>query len=195
MSGARRTGELVGHVLAWAFTLSVLAVLTAAVVVPRVTGGTPYAVLTGSMRPDLGPGTLVVVRPTPIEEIAIGDVITYQLDSGKPTVVTHRVVGVGVDAEGRRVVQTQGDANEAFDPEPVREVQIKGELWYSVPRLGHLHGVLTGQERQWAVYVVALLLLGYAALAWGGALRDRLRGRPEKLEEEDDDATYAPTPS
>jgi signal peptidase len=135
------------------------------------------------MRPDLPPGTLVVVRPTPIDEIAIGDVITYQLESGKHSVVTHRVVGIRVDVEGDRVLQTRGDANEKFDPNPVREVQIKGELWYSVPQLGRLHQILTGQERQWAVYAVAILLMGYAAMAWGGVLRDRLRRREEQQDE------------
>jgi len=193
MSGTRGVGSWVGHVLAWGLTLSVVAVLAAAVLVPRAAGATPYAVLSGSMRPDLGPGTLVVVKPTPIEEIGIGDVVTYQLKSGESDVVTHRVVGLGVDAEGDRVLQTQGDANESFDPEPVREVQLKGELWYSAPYLGHLHGMLTGRERQWAVYGVATLLLGYAAMAWGGALRDRIR-RPEPSEEADD-ATHAPTPA
>jgi signal peptidase len=171
-------------VLTWAVILSAAAALTVSVVVPRIAGGTPYSVLTGSMQPELPPGTLVVVRPTVIDEIAIGDVITYQLESGKRTVVTHRVVGIGVDVEGDRVLQTQGDANEKFDPNPVREVQIKGELWYSVPQLGRLHQILTGQERQWAVYAVAILLMGYAAVAWGGALRDRRRGR----EEQDDEA-------
>ncbi len=61
---------------------------------PRLGGATPYTVLTSSMEPEYPPGTLVVVRPVPIEEIGIGDVITYQLESGEPTVVTHRVVGL-----------------------------------------------------------------------------------------------------
>ena len=193
MSAARRAGSLAGQLLTWVVILSAAAALMVSVVLPRIAGGTPYAVLTGSMRPDLPPGTLVVVRPTPIDEIAIGDVITYQLASGKPTVVTHRVVGIGVDADGGRVLQTQGDANEKPDLEPVREVQIKGKLWYSVPQLGRVHQVLTGQERQWAVYAVAVLLLGYAAMAWGGALRDRAR----REEEQDDEATtpHAPTPA
>ena len=183
----------VGHVLAWAVILAVVAVLAGAVLVPRLAGATPYAVLTGSMQPDLGPGTLVVVKPKPIEEIGIGDVVTYQLTSGEPTVVTHRVVGIGVDADGDRVLQTQGDANKAFDPEPVREVQLKGELWYSAPYVGRLHTILTGQQRQWAVYAVALLLLGYAAMAWGGALRDRLRPREEQ--DRDVSTSHAPTPA
>jgi len=193
MTAARRAGSILGQVLTWTVILSSSAALMVSVLIPRIAGATPYDVLTGSMRPDLPPGTLVVVRPTPIEEISIGDVITYQLDSGKPTVVTHRVVGIGVDIEGERVLQTQGDANEKVDPEPVGEVQIKGELWYSAPQLGHLHQIITGQERQWAVYGIAVLLIGYAAMAWGGALRDRLRRR----EERDDEATkpHASTPA
>jgi signal peptidase len=183
MSAARRTGALVGRVLTWAVILSAVAALMVAVLVPRLAGATPYSVLTGSMRPDLGPGTLVVVRPTPFEELQIGDVITYQLESGKPTVVTHRVVGIGIDVEGEQVLQTQGDDNESLDPQPVHEVQVKGELWYSVPLLGHLQQTFSGQDRQRAVYVVATLLLGYAAMAWGGALRDRRRTREEQNDE------------
>ena len=183
MSAARRAGSIAGQVLTWTVILSAAAALMVSVALPRIVGGTPYSVLTGSMRPDLSPGTLIVVRPTPIDEIAIGDVITYQLESGKRTVVTHRVVGIGVDVEGARVLQTQGDANQKLDPKPVREVQIKGELWYSVPQLGRLHQLLTGQERQWAVYAVAVLLLGYAAMLWGGALRNRVRSREEQQDE------------
>lgn len=189
MSGARQAGAWVGQVLAWAVTLSVLAALAVAVVGPRVAGGTPYAVLTGSMRPDLGPGALDVVRPTPIDEIGIGDVITFQLESGKPTVVTHRVVGVGMSVDGERVLETKGDDNEVVDPEPVREVQVKGKLWYSVPYLGHVNTLLTSGQRQWAVYGVAALLLGYAALMWGGAARDRRRREP--VAEEVEHATHA----
>ena len=81
------------------------------------------------------------------------------------------------------MLQTQGDANEKLDPKSVREVQIKGELWYSVPQLGRLHQLLTGQERQWAVYAVAVLLMGYAAMLWGGALRNRVRSREEQQDE------------
>ncbi len=192
MTAARRAGSFVGQVATWSVILSAAAALMVSVAVPRIAGGTPYDVLTGSMRPDLPPGTLVVVRPTPIEDIAIGDVITYQLESGEATVVTHRVVGIGVGVDGDRVLQTQGDANEKFDPQPVREVQIKGELWYSVPQLGRLHQALTGQERQWAVYAVAFLLLGYAAMAWGGALRSRLRRREELDDEANTPQASAP---
>jgi signal peptidase len=155
--------------------LAVTAMLVATVGIPRATGATPYAVLTGSMRPGLPPGSLVVVQPTEAKDIGVGDVITYQLESGKPTVVTHRVVAVAPMEDGTTMFQTQGDANDIVDERWVAEVQIKGVEWYSLPYLGHLHTLLTGKERQMIVYGVAVLLLGYAGAMFAGSLRDRRR--------------------
>lgn len=165
------------QVFLWLVILTALAAVALAVAIPRIAGGTPYTVLTGSMEPDLPPGTLVVVRPVDAEDIALGDVITFQLESGKPTVATHRVVAVGTRLDGEQVFTTQGDANGIPDRNPVREVQVQGRLWYSVPYLGHLNSVLTGRQRQSAVLVVATLLVGYAAFMFVAALRERMRRR------------------
>lgn len=169
-----------GQVVAWAVILAVAAVLMVAVAVPRVAGATPYTVLTGSMRPALPEGTLVVVKPVGAEEVSTGDVVTYQLESGEPTVVTHRVTAVGTDLTGEVRFTTQGDANDTPDAESVGPVQVRGEVWYAVPYLGHVNSWLTGKERQMAVYVVAALLLGYAAFMLTSAVRDRRRQRQEK---------------
>jgi len=152
--------------------------LVLGVLVPRLGGAAPYTILTGSMQPGLPPGTLVVVKPVQPENVAIGTVITYQLESGKPTVVTHRVVRVGFDGTGQRIFSTQGDANNAPDAKPVLAAQIRGEQWYSVPYLGHLNNALSGGERAIAGYVVGFGLLLYAALMFTGAARDRRRDRP-----------------
>jgi signal peptidase I len=166
-----------GQVLLWLVILAAVAAVALAVAIPRIAGGTPYTVLTGSMEPDLPPGTLVVVRPVDAEDIALGDVITFQLESGKPTVATHRVVAVGTRLDGEQVFTTQGDANGTPDRNPVRAAQVRGRLWYSVPYLGHLNSVLTGRQRQSAVLVVAALLVGYAAFMFVGAVRERARRR------------------
>ena len=163
----------VGRVVAWALILAALGVLLVAIVVPRVAGATPYAVLTGSMRPSLPEGTLVVVRPTPPASIWIGSVITYQLKSGQPAVVTHRVVAQAIDGSGARIFRTRGDANDVADPEWVKPVQIKGEVWYAVPQVGRAHTVLSRQEHQLVTYVVVAGLLGYAVFMFTGALRQR----------------------
>ncbi|MFT4299493.1 MAG: signal peptidase I [Aeromicrobium sp.] len=172
-----------GRVAAWLVILGVVVVLVIAVLIPRVTGATPYTVLTGSMRPGMPPGTLVVVKPVKAQELSIGDVITYQLESGKSPVVTHRITGMGTSLKGEPLFVTQGDANDVADAAPVMPVQIRGRAWYSVPYLGYVNNALTGSQRQIAVYAVAGLLLGYAAWMFGGALRERLAGSPGRDEE------------
>jgi signal peptidase len=146
--------------------------LVLGVIVPRVAGATPYVVLTDSMEPSLPVGTLVVSRPVEPERIGTGSVITYQLRSGEEQLVTHRVVGVGITVGGERTYVTQGDANDVPDAAPVRDVQVRGALWYRVPYLGHVAGAFTGQREVTGI-VLAVLLLGYAGWQVLRAARER----------------------
>lgn len=170
-----------GQVVAWFTILGVVALLCAAVLVPRVAGATPYTVLTGSMEPGMPPGTLVVVKPVDADDIGIGDVVTYQLESGKTTVVTHRVVGVAFDKDGDRIFQTQGDANSTPDADPVMPVQIRGERWYSVPYLGRVSTLVSGSERSFLTGVVVVILMGYAATMFVSAARERRNPSPKQI--------------
>ncbi|MEQ4498545.1 signal peptidase I [Nocardioides kribbensis] len=171
-----------GQVAAWTVLLAVAAVVAAGVVVPRVVGATPYTVLTGSMAPTYPPGTLVVVRPVDADDVGPGTPVTFQLESGRPEVVTHRVVDVAYDLTGRRLLTTQGDANPVPDAEPVEAAQLRGEVWYAVPHLGRVNALLTGHQRQVAVWVVGGGLLAYAGAMFVGAARERgRRPRPTHL--------------
>ncbi|MBE7325787.1 signal peptidase I [Nocardioides sp. Y6] len=167
----------VGQVIAWVVILGATSAIVVAVLIPRIAGATPYTILTSSMEPNYPPGTLVVVKPTPVEEIGVGTVITYQLESGRRATVTHRVTSVGYRADGERVFTTRGDANDSDDAEPVIPVQIRGTLWYAVPKLGWMSNALEQEQRNTAVYVVAGGLGAYALWMFGSALRDRTRRR------------------
>lgn len=167
------------RVLSWVLILGLLAVLTVAVLVPRVTGATPFTVLTGSMQPGLPPGTLIVTRPTPAEDIKIGEVVTFQIESGKPQVVTHRVIAVRPGQDGSPEFLTQGDANRTPDDGWRPAESVRGVLWYAVPKLGYANNVLTGDQRQLAVYVVAGGLVLYALGLFGSDARDRRRSKRE----------------
>src|SRR5699024_700722 len=102
--------------LSWGLLVLAACALVVDLVVPRLFGATPYAVLTSSMSPSLPAGSLVVVRPVRPESIGVGSVITYQLRSGEPAGVTHRVVAQAVDGTGARTWRTRGDANDVADP-------------------------------------------------------------------------------
>jgi signal peptidase len=162
-----------GQVLAWAVILLACAALALGVVIPRLGGATPYTILTGSMQPKYPPGTLVVIKPVDPAALAVGDVATYQLHSGDPTVVTHRIVAVSQNMKGEYLFQFRGDANNVADDKWVMPIQIKGRLWYAVPWLGWTNKYIHGTTHRWVVDAVVVVLLGYALVMFGGSLRDR----------------------
>ena len=152
--------------------VSAFALLT--VVVPAVLGAQTYTVLTGSMNPGMPPGSLIAVRPTPFDAVRIGDVVTYQIRSGEPAVVTHRVVGTTSSISGDRLLITRGDANDLDDP-PVQREQLRGTVVLAVPLLGYPSALFGGQERGAAIAAV-----GVAVIGWGAAMLalDLRRPRP-----------------
>ncbi|WP_193605266.1 signal peptidase I [Nocardioides dongkuii] len=173
----RRFLGFAAQVTGWLLIIALLLVLAATVLVPRVAGATPYTVLTGSMEPNLPPGTLIVTQQVPVEDIEIGEVVTFQIESGKPQVVTHRVIATRQGESGRPEFLTQGDANPIPDEGWRPAESVRGVLWYAVPELGHANNVLTGDQRQLGVYVVAAALVLYALGLFAGDARDRRRTR------------------
>lgn len=85
-------------------------------------------VATGSMRPHIEPGDLVIYVSTAYE---VGDVVFY---CKTPSFcVVHRLVGVMEMSGNGRLLFTRGDANGADDP-PVFEEMVKGKVIAVVPR-------------------------------------------------------------
>ncbi|MEU6137164.1 signal peptidase I [Nocardioides sp. NPDC047086] len=182
IAGPRAVLGFLGQFVVWFVIIAAGAVILLGVAVPRLVGGEAYTVLSGSMRPGMPPGSLVVVRPVHPATLGIGDVITFQLRSGEPTVATHRITGIGTTTKGERVFTTRGDANDAEDVRPVRAVQVRGERWYWLPYVGHLNSLLTGEQRAITRLVGAGPLIGYALVMFGGSIRDRRRERAEEAE-------------
>ena len=134
-------------------------------------------VLTSSMEPELPPGTLLIVSPVEPADVAVGDVITYQIRSGEPEVITHRVIEITNSTGGGREFILQGD-NNATPDDPIREVQIQGKLWYSVPYLGWVNSTVNGENRAWIIPVAAGVLFTYAAwMVISGIVGSRRKAR------------------
>lgn len=168
--------------LSAALLLLVVALGAAVIVVPAMTHSVPLTVLTNSMRPKLPPGTLLIVRPVDPADVRIGDVITYQIESGKPDVITHRVIGIGTNSKGELTFIMQGDNNPAPDADPVREVQVQGRLWYAVPFVGWVNNTVPGHTRSKLIPIVAGALLLYAAWAIGSGVVENRRKKAAELE-------------
>jgi signal peptidase I len=166
----RRAGRWVGALLLVAVVGAALAVAG----VPAVAGARALTVLSGSMEPALPVGSVVVVRPRPAAEIAVGDVITYtdrEPETGAARTVTHRVVGV----EPGPVFRTMGDANDAPDPGLVAAADVQGVQWYVVPFVGFVRDLLFSTAGLFLAIGAGLLLLAAHLLVPQASRRRRHR--------------------
>lgn len=143
------------------------------ILVPKATGSQTYSVLTNSMAPKYSPGTFLVVTPAAFSELKYGDVVTFQLESGRPEVETHRIVGFGATQAGEKTLITKGDNNDINDPKPVRELQVKGKLFYAVPFVGYAANALGNADRGLWVMAGAAGLIGYGLLLIVRHIRSR----------------------
>lgn len=148
--------------------------------VPGVVGAdASYVVLSGSMSPTISPGDAVVVNDVDPENIEVDDVITYTR-SAESTPVTHRVVEV-LDGENGLAFRTQGDANDAPDSQPVPAGSVTGEVWFTIPYIGHV--VLFANTPTGFATLVGLPLLAFLAtelysFARGGVSSDTTAAEP-----------------
>jgi len=158
----RGFGYYVGLALSIGLILIVAFFAVILIILPKAAGGIPLTILTSSMEPGLPPGTLIIVRPVEPNDVRIGDVITYQIRSGDPAVITHRVIAIDSSSTGELSFTMQGDNNGEPD-DPVREVQVQARLWYAVPYLGFVNSAVNGDNKSWIIPLAAGLLLAYAA--------------------------------
>lgn len=172
----RRTSAFLGAMGAGVMaglTILFAGVILATAVIPLLTGSTVLTVKTSSMEPLVPPGTMIVVHPIKFSEIEPGMIVTYQLRSGEPTLVTHRVTQQQKLADGTGVLITKGDANPAPDVDPIIEKQVRGTVRYAIPYLGWATSFLSGETRTTLVTLVAVGLLLYAVWMLILSMRER----------------------
>lgn len=88
-----------------------------------------FTVASGSMIPMYEIGDTLLVKNVPIEDITIGDAVTYQtsLTNGQRVNITHEVIDVEQDEMGKYAFHTKGIANNVEDP-IVGEDQVVGKV-------------------------------------------------------------------
>jgi signal peptidase I len=96
-------------------------------------------VLSGSMRPGLSVGGVVVSQRVTVESLHVRDVIIFR-DPYKPSEqIVHRIVKISKGPGGKLLFNTQGDANNVRDP---WTLSIEGDSIYrarwSVPLVGYV---------------------------------------------------------
>ncbi len=147
-------------------------------VVPALLGFDRYVITGGSMTGTVDKYSVVFEKQVPVDELAVGDVITYQppADSGTRSLVTHRIITIGASPDGRRVLRTQGDANP--DPDPWRFELVQptvNRMAFHVPYVGWpLIALADPQLRRLLLGGPAVVIALLAAIELAGAVRRSL---------------------
>jgi signal peptidase I len=145
----------------WAFAVACFGLLALVGIGPRTGRYATLTVLSGSMRPGIPPGAVIVETPEPASSLRVGQVVTYPIPVDDHHVLTHRVVEV-VSGGDHPIFQTKGDANDAADP---WQAQTGGTVWRVravVPGLGYAIGGL----RNRALRVVGVVVPVVLAVRW-----------------------------
>ncbi len=136
---------------------------------PVLLGFHAFTVMSGSMRPTLGVGDVVVERSVAATNVRVGDVITFP-DSERKELVTHRVRAIHIAGE-RAFVVTRGDANTGYERWAVAANGHLGRVVYHVPLAGYALVWTRGRNARLLLVVIPAVLL--AAFELGRLWRPR----------------------
>jgi signal peptidase len=181
-----RRNNTARRLLGWTLNLTLLAIVLMCVgwIAPSALGYSRYVITGGSMTGSIDKGSVVFEKPVPVEELEVGDVITYQPPAGAGTqdLVTHRIIAMEPAEGGGTLFTTQGDANPHPDPWHFKLVdQDQAVVLFSVPHAGWVFIALADRTTRLALIGGPAALIALAALAQLlGALR------PDRRQEETD---------
>ena len=128
-----------------------------------VFGANPfYVVSSGSMEPVLKVNDVLIVRDGGSwQDLTIGDIIVFNRPEGGDRVIVHRIVDIGMDADGERIIRTQGDANPASIPGtdyPIRQDDYIGKVIYVIPGIGVITKVISPPVNYIIIAIILAIL-------------------------------------
>jgi signal peptidase I len=132
--------------------------LTALVALPGLFGYQALTVVSGSMEPTLGTGSVVIDEVISPLDASPGDIVTFA-DPANPRQLTHRLKRMRVKGDTAYMV-TLGDANDAPEHWTVPVDGQIGRVQYQIPKLGYMRAALTGREARLGLLGAVMLLGG-----------------------------------
>lgn len=150
--------RLLNILLACFSTVTVL--LAGFIIFLTLTQTKAFTVQSGSMSPAFNKGDAVFVRPVNTNDLKPNDVVTIQTPDTTRS-FTHRITRL--DPE-KSLVYTQGDANKSEDPMPADMSLIAGKVWFSVPYIGLLAGIVQNRMFLIVFAIMVTLLMGVRML-------------------------------
>ncbi len=164
------------------FGVYALCALLIVVFLTPVGGWKALDVLTGSMRPAIQPGSLVFIHKVPLNDIRVGDIITYTDPHQLNVTITHRVIRIARPG-GVITFTVKGDANPQPDPS-FQGGYVDGKVEAIVPAAGKYINYLHNPYGLAALVMIPGLIVIWFEIE---RLRGELRKYPATEEEVIDD--------
>lgn len=138
-----------------------------------------FTVVSGSMAPKYNIGDVLISKDVEPSEIKVGDAVSYLGSSGsfKGKVITHEVIDIEKDADGKLVFHTKGLANLIEDP-IVYENQVYGIVTRKAIILSFVYKIV-GTKFGLFLFVVVPMLYIVASEMIGFMLEKEERRREE----------------
>jgi signal peptidase len=119
---------------------------------PSFLGTKTYVIISGSMEPNIDIGDIVIVKEIKAEnQLKVGDIISYRSNQN---VITHRIIRIEEDENGKLQFITKGDNNNTEDDDNITYDNIEGRVEKIIPKFGKI--ALTLQNK-----TIILLILIY----------------------------------
>jgi len=145
----------------------------------------PLIVLSSSMTPLLGVGDLVIIKPVEPSSLKVGDVVAFKDPAGrKNVIITHRIIEIR-EENGKKILQTKGDAVEEPDQFVVPQDDVVGVVVFDIPYLGYFFDWAKKKEAFFILILIpsAILIAGEVRkimIYTNPLLEARLRKKEEK---------------
>ena len=141
-------------VFTWIVTVFLTLVVAGLVFVHFSPDYNMYIVRSGSMKPAINAGDMVIIAPPdgPLSDgIEEGSIVTYRRGQ---ELITHRVLAV----EGSSFL-TKGDAVEDPDPMPISRYDIKGVYLFRIPGIGYFSNFVRTKTGWILIIVIPAIVL------------------------------------
>lgn len=141
---------------------------------PNFLGIKTYVIISGSMKPSLQIGDIVIVKKVAQNELKQGDIISYRQGQ---SVITHRIAEV-IDKEGEVEYKTKGDNNNAEDSGTVSYEMIEGKVVKHILQVGKIAIIL--QKKGTIIFIILIL---YIYILYSSPIKKKRALRKLKREE------------
>ena len=141
---------------------------------PSFLGIKTYIVISGSMKPNLNIGDIVIAKETKENSLKEGDIICFRQGQ---SVVTHRLSDV-VEENNEKRYKTKGDNNNAEDSGSINYKLIEGKVVSKIPFIGNL--ILFIQRRN---VIILLIILFYIYIIKLNSQKRKKEERKDKRRE------------